>query len=95
LANFTDQSEEEEDSDGGQDAQSGEEAGRTDGAESGSSTASEDELSTAGPLQDLLERAQNDIGNGVRTARSEGIKLKLNFISVNLKKIGNERADRE
>ena len=33
---------------------------------------SEDELSTAGPLQDLLQRAHVDIGNGVITARITG-----------------------
>ncbi len=44
----------------------------TDGDESAQDAPSEDELSTVGPLQDLLQRAHVDIGNGVITARITG-----------------------
>ncbi len=43
-----------------------------DGTGSGLDTPSEDEPSTAGPLQDLLQQAHVDIGNGVLTARITG-----------------------
>jgi hypothetical protein len=45
---------------------------RPDSGGSGLDTPSEDELSTAGPLQDLLQQAHVDIGNGVLTARITG-----------------------
>ncbi len=44
----------------------------TDGDEPGQGAQSEDELSTVGPLQDLLQRAHVDIGSGVITARITG-----------------------
>jgi hypothetical protein len=56
----------------GDEEQSDRDAGHTDDAGSRPDTPAEDELSTAGPLQDLLERARVDIGNGVLTARLTG-----------------------
>jgi hypothetical protein len=63
----------------------------TDGDEQSPEAPSEDELSTAGPLQDLLQRARVDIGNGVITARITGTDLlvtdpdtNFNFRSSNI-----------
>jgi hypothetical protein len=61
-----------EDADEEGDEEEEEETPHPDGDGSGLDTPSEDELSTAGPLQDLLQQAHVDIGNGVLTARITG-----------------------
>jgi hypothetical protein len=70
MLSYADESDEadSEDADEDGDEEEEEDNPRPDGAGSGLDTPSEDELSTAGPLQDLLQQAHVDIENGVLTA---------------------------